>query len=340
MRLVTYAEVLKGVCDRMGWEVDASGDPNLDDKQWHAAKRAISRALRIFWRAAAWPDLNRVEERQFWAVYDASESVAAGTFRYFPPTGNYYQALKASTGQGPALEDPVGTWTTNTAYWALASRALSADNYDSTATYDVGDTVYYPSGNSFHQLHTAASAGTAPTNTSYWGEITALDPCIPWAQEGKLAIDRVIAMSLYDPATYRGPRPLQWRETNNGVQVLDHTVNSVWLRYALRPPRFQGDVWDATATYSVDSEESSGTISVPVTSNSTQLALAGVAALRALTTHVSMQIVWLSYLDTPGDDQGGRFEYDAASTDADDSVDTIKPTDVSGAGRWKRTTSL
>lgn len=42
--------------------------------------------------------------------------------------------------------------------------------YDPTATYDVGDVVIFENGVVYH-LQKAAVAGTAPTDTRYWGQL-------------------------------------------------------------------------------------------------------------------------------------------------------------------------
>lgn len=66
------------------------------------------------------------------------------------------------------------------------------------------------------------------------------------------------------------------------------------------------------------------------------LAIAGWDALKALTIHFDLQVVFLSYLDSEGDGQGGRYEYDEDS-DADESKpDVAIPDDVdpSDPGRW------
>ncbi len=58
------------------------------------------------------------------------------------------------------------------------------------------------------------------------------------------------------------------------------------------------------------------------------------ASLRALTPHNNNDLAFVRFGTTPGDGVAGPRYYDSSSTAADDGNDVIKPTDVSGAGRW------
>ena len=250
MRLIAYSEVLAGVCDAMGWARQSDGTPNLDAEEWHGAKRAISRALAKIYDDDFWPELCRIERRRFHPVYDDSEIVTAGTVRFFPPTGLYYQALRDNAvNNAPATKTSSGNWDTNLAYWAESLRAIPAQTFDSTKTYAVGDTVIYVPNGLTYQVHTAAVAGTVPTDTTVWGQITALDPRVPWEQTDLLPMGRIRAVYLDNPATYRGARRVLYTETVNGVQIRDPLVNEVWVHYQLRAPKFQGGTFDASTTY-------------------------------------------------------------------------------------------
>ncbi len=66
--------------------------------------------------------------------------------------------------------------------------------------------------------------------------------------------------------------------------------------------------------------------------------VAGVEALRAITSHIHTQLAYLLYIVSSGDGGQGQFYYDATSTDADDDSSVIKPNNVDSGdpGRWKR----
>lgn len=338
MRLVPYSEILAHVSDLMGWETGTNGQANLDTTQWHTAKRCISRALGVVWRDSFWPSLTRTELRRFQPEYDATEAVTAGLFRFFPPTGEYYQALRAFTGQAPATEVTPGEWETNLAYWADAARSLTADNYDATKTYAQGDVVYDPTTYAYYQVHTAGPAGTAVTDTAVWGAVTELDPVVPWTADGLLPMESIAGVWDENPKASRWPTPVPWEESTNGVQIRDETLNEVWITYRLRCPRFVGDIWDATATYTAVSDEGSGPATVTPVSTARCMGIAGRTALRSRLSHVDMEVVDLLFLVVAGDSNGGKFYFDADDTTADDGVDTIKPDDigVGDPGRWKR----
>lgn len=69
------------------------------------------------------------------------------------------------------------------------------------------------------------------------------------------------------------------------------------------------------------------------------LALAGWTALKAVTLHPDRRVMFLSYLDSEGDGQGGRYEYDAGSMSDEFKPDIAKPNDVDSEdpGRWLKT---
>lgn len=68
-------------------------------------------------------------------------------------------------------------------------------------------------------------------------------------------------------------------------------------------------------------------------------AIPGVVALRAVTLHPNHTFRYLSYLNNPGDGQGGSFIFNSMESHADDSVDYVRPGNVhsSAPGRWVRT---
>jgi len=107
-------------------------------------------------------------------------------------------------------------------------------------------------------------------------------------------------------------------------------------------------VLDDTATYDIRElgvpgfPSYAGTGSGGVTVQPVDKAVQGAAGLRAVVVHQDDQVRTLEYLTFPGDRQGGDFIYDAASTWPDDSVDVIRPFDVSASspGRWHRDANL
>jgi hypothetical protein len=64
--------------------------------------------------------------------------------------------------------------------------------------------------------------------------------------------------------------------------------------------------------------------------------LNNIADLRAVTSPTNEQKMYVMGYYAPGDGGGGLFYYESASTEADNNGTIIKPTSVTGAGRWKR----
>lgn len=332
MKAIPYSEILKGVADRM--QVDAD---DLERFDWHAFKRAINRALTEAWEESDWPQLRKTELRRFHPDYDSAETVAAGEFRFFPPTAAYYQALQETTGNAPATLSG-DDWDTDLEFWAETQIEWEADTWSASESYDQGDVVYSASTYLFYQAHTAPPTGTAPTDTDYWGEVTALDPVLPWVVPGLVPIGMVLSVTNKDPNARRGARDIPWVESVNGIQIRDPRVVEAWVRWKRRQPKFTGDEWDATVAYTqVPDEDAVGGSPGEVT-DMALIAVPGRVVLRARTQHVPAEVVYLSYLVTAGDGQGGMFEFFTTSTAVDDGVDYIKPDDIThpDPGRWVR----
>jgi len=134
----------------------------------------IAHNLRRYWEMFPWPDLITATQYFFAADYSASTTYALGDVVYFTATEKYYQALRATTGNDPATAS--GTeYTTNEAYWSEALSnysSASQGSWDSSTTYSVGAIQLYVPTQRYYQLFASATAGTAPTNSSYWGLLT------------------------------------------------------------------------------------------------------------------------------------------------------------------------
>lgn len=107
MRTVTFQNVLWGVARLAGLD-PRSGD--LDSRTAGALTEFINDAVRRCWEHAFWPELVRVERRQYRASWAAGTSYAAGDEVWEPTGDRYYVAVQASTGEDPAGDD--GTYWT------------------------------------------------------------------------------------------------------------------------------------------------------------------------------------------------------------------------------------
>ncbi|TXH41416.1 MAG: hypothetical protein E6Q97_37605 [Desulfurellales bacterium] len=256
MKAIPYSEILKAVWFAMGYATDQDnpGQPNPDTDEWHASRIAINRALRLAWNETFWPDLTITEQRRFKPNWDQATAYAAGDVVFYPPTALYYQALRATTGNAPAIVVSSG-FTTNTSYWADTARSFSADVWSSTKQYANGDVVYDADTFTYHQAFAVPPIGNDPSDTTYWGRVTPLDPVIPYTTAGLNPIGRVAVVYQDNPKAYRGAREIPFDESQNGIQIRSGTITEPWVKYLRRPLEFRGDVWDATVTYTPVSEE-------------------------------------------------------------------------------------
>jgi len=334
MRTTTYAELERAIVDQLGLNVDsATGNPNLQADEFHLVKRTVSRALADIWDAAWWPELMRVDKRYFRALYDSATAYAAGAEVFYVATGLYYVALRSTTGNAPATVSG-GKYVANNAYWAEASRTYQAPDYDAATAYVAGNRVYYPATGRCYQCHTA-STGNLPTATSYWGELIEFQPYVDLVQSGFTTIGRVKGVWNDDPRRFVGCRPVDFVRQNDRILLPSPPQNWVWVEYQLRVPRLIGGAYSASTAYTATPAESTRGSTVIISLGS-GIGYGGRAALRARTQHLPDELAYLLYLVSDGDGQGGWFRFSASSSTTDDGVDTLKPDDITGAGRWIR----
>lgn len=244
MKTAAYSQVLASLSDELGWNAD-----NLDAPQWNAARRAISKALTECWEEHAWRETVRVELRRFHPDYDPAATVAAGEFRYHPPSDTYYQALRQTIGNPPASQNLEGTWETDNAYWIEAQRSFDAQDWEAALAYVPGEIVYDPENYTVHACHTATTPGTPPADTDYWGEISELRPLIPYTAAGRHPIGRVLALTRLNPRSRCTGIDLVWEETDEGIAIPCPTLTGAWVRFQQRPNTFTGTFWDDGAMY-------------------------------------------------------------------------------------------
>lgn len=89
-----FITLLKQTSDLCGLDQD-----NIQTDDFQILRGNISRRLGQIWDAENWPDIRNVEKRGYRADYSASETLTAATLtavteRFFPQTGNCYQALR------------------------------------------------------------------------------------------------------------------------------------------------------------------------------------------------------------------------------------------------------
>jgi len=227
---------------------------NIPSADFFQIRAAHDRRLQSAWEFDYWPDLTRTEKRYFRDVWVSGTSYAQSTATvpveiYFPQTKLYYQCVKATNSVAPANSSDV----TNTSNWAQSKQSYSLANFAAATTYSVGDQVFYPTTDRSYQLHTAAVAGTVPTDTTKWGVLTDFDQYIAYAQTGKTAIGSVLAVTSLNPKTTTRDEELDWFLSENGIQVTS-PATFAYVEFKIQTIRLTGALFVLGTIYSAGSQ--------------------------------------------------------------------------------------
>lgn len=241
-----YSDILQQAAQLCGLSYSRTvGASGLSADEEAQLRVSLNNELQALWPLAKWPWLVRCEERTYRAAWDSATAYTAGTIVFFPQEEQYYQALRASTGEEPA--DSSGTL--NSAYWAVAVITPAGADYSATTAYSPGDAVYYPVTDTYYQCHTA-STGNVPTNTSYWGALVPFETYVSLTQTGETAIGEVLDVWDLSPRRTTQARRVRWELNENGILCVDGPAR-VWVEFKIPVPSIVGEVYSASATYAV-----------------------------------------------------------------------------------------
>ena len=248
MRTETYKTVRDAVARLRGKDPTA-----LDTKTAAEIAQHITDRCREAIEYDYWPELTPCEERQYrspWAsgtTYSAPTASAAVEV-FYPASGGYYQALRASTGQAPATLSG-SAWVVNTAYWAEVAAAYAGDDWATGAVYAVADVVRNPSDGRYYACHTAHTAGGTFDATKF-GILTPWRPYVALDQASRTAIGEVLHLFRRDPRVYRGRGGLVLFTVGaEGIVPAEGAPASVWIEFRVRPPRFTSTAYSSSTAY-------------------------------------------------------------------------------------------
>lgn len=228
----------------------------------------INQRLRNWaWIAWPWPELTPTELRYYRAPYADLTTYAAPTLTsasevYFPPTQQYYQALRVTTSNPPS-QLINGVYVTNGDYWALASGPYTGPDWEDATSYNVGDIRRNPADGRFYQCYIQHTS-SGSLDTAKFGLLTVFDPYISRTQSWEdNAVGEFFGLYLDDPRLVRKPRRIEFLLDADGAHVrsspytrygrglgCDFLVpNHVYVRFRIPCPDFRGTVFDAGATY-------------------------------------------------------------------------------------------
>lgn len=248
MRTVTFANVLNGICDQLGWDPDL-----LDADEFNRIKRAVSASLDEIQKATWWSDLVQTERIQYEDTWSASASYTVGEFVYYPPADAYFQCAQDNSGQAPQASGD-----SNLAHWIPAELSLAAEAYDADATYAVGDLVLATDGQYYTCIRSAF--GYEPESSpDYWSVVAAWVPTLSLERADKAAIGNVEGLYEEDPRVWRFPDRISFTRCIGGIIPLQCVITPrPWVRYLPIPHAFDGATWSASATYTAvgDAERS------------------------------------------------------------------------------------
>ena len=237
----------------------------------------INRSLRDWaWPAWNWPELTYAEKRFYRADYASGTAYSAPTATaasevYFPATQQYYQALKATTGNAPATLSG-STWSTNDAYWAVASGPYTGSDWLASTAYVATNIVRNTTDGRYYQCHTAHTS-TSTFDSTKFGILTIFDPYVSRTQTDSsgtalTVIGDFLGVYLDDPHVWPDARRVPFYTDNLGAHVqtsprgrrwqrgitTELVPSAVWVRFRLKCPDFLGSVWASGSTYTATTD--------------------------------------------------------------------------------------
>ena len=235
MRTVSYDYVLQRACELTGRVFST-----LTTEEANLFRTFISMSLRSAWECFNWPEQTVYQQEFFAPNYSAATTYSQGTVVYYPVEQRYYQYVGASSsGNAPTVDGPNGTL--NSQYWGLAQPTYSGSaNWSTTTVYTVGAVVLYPDTQEFYQLYASASAGTLPTNTSYWGRLNKFLRYVnqqtnPDGTTRTVEIGETFSVWPGDPrVTWRQHEPA-YTLTDDGILV-EEQLPFAWIEFRKSPP--------------------------------------------------------------------------------------------------------
>lgn len=239
MDTVDYAVVLRGTLALAGIGSTEGQADVARLRQFHDQR------LRQAWQHGPWPELMRVEQRQYRQTWASATAYVAGDERFYPPTLGYYVALRPSTGQTPA--DAAGN--ENSAYWAELDSGETTATWTAGRVFAAGDRTVNPADLLTYKCHTAHTAGASFDATKFGAVpefIRDIDSTQSW--ESTVLGD---VMQVWDrnPRTNQNAREVEYEVEDDRIIVLEGDVPRPWVQYRLRVPQLTGEPYSATTTY-------------------------------------------------------------------------------------------
>ena len=284
MRTVSFTSLVNGILARMGLDPTMTPASNT----LAAVSEYVSSAVRTNLECYPWPEMEVIEQRQFYPSWSASTTYHPGQV-VLGADMNYYISIGTGTGKDPT------TWNTNTittpvvingvtyyyasgnvsttsglgnGYWIPASQ-FTCTSFNIDTVYLPSSFVYASDGNYYYC--TSPVSGLAPQDDSthsYWSQVASSNVnfntggilfAIPIAQVlngvSLTPIGEVINVFAADPRTSHYAKPITWWLTADGIVALQNQVSSpsvpafVWIQFTSQPPTYTSSQYnDGTST--------------------------------------------------------------------------------------------
>lgn len=253
MTTVSASELFRDVAVILGWDPD-----NLSEREWLDIRDAVSMALKQAWEFAWWPDLMRTYHTAFKPSWSQDFITAHGTYPvdtilYDPFTRGYYQALEATATRPTAWNGTTKAWEYTPGVWHPTPNTEDSTTWDPEATYAVGDVVTFDDDTYVAMGSVAAGEDHSPAlDSSSWHRLLPFSLSYShtgWV--GREPVGLVKSITDNDPDEYRGPATLRFDTQHDRTVAYDPEGAKVWVRYRINCPKLTGDIWSASAAYTV-----------------------------------------------------------------------------------------
>lgn len=249
MRTVTFLSVYAGAADIAGLDL-----ADLSAEQLASIVRKINRRVVKGWKYDRFPELCPTERRLYRAEYASGTAYSAPTATAavevaFTAAQQYYQALRATTGNAPATLVS-GAYVVNAAYWAECASSYSGNDWASGQNYAVGTYVRNPADGRYYACHTAHTSGGS-FDASQFGILTPFMAYVSRDQTGMTPIGEVIRITQNDPEVVpTTPSVIPHAIRVQGIVPFAAVVPfAIYVEFRRRVPVFTSIAWNSGTAY-------------------------------------------------------------------------------------------
>lgn len=246
MRSVSY----KSVIDKVSGYLGEAGGMSAEDAV--LANRLFNTRIRGAWEYYWWPELmGPITQVTFRPYYDGSKAYSAPTATaavevFYPPANGYYQALQATQGNAPTLDDYA---TPNRPYWEASQGNYSAPYWAAGVSQQVGDIVQSGVNNRYYECIQAHTTSGTQLQAPYYGILTPFVRSLGYTlTETGAALGEIRYLWDRNPEAETNAKLVGYRLQADYILVRG-SVTSVWVEYRTRPNVYTGANYSSLTQY-------------------------------------------------------------------------------------------